>query len=341
MNPLERPEGPADLLALGLAFWRSKALLTAVELGVFGELSRGARSCEELVAALDLQGRGARDLFDALVALGLVTRIDKRYANSPVAEEYLVPDKRSYIGGALELASSRLYPVWGGLAEALRSGLPQNEAQHETDYYGNLTRDRDRLRVFLSAMSGLSLASSRAIADKFPWENFRTFADVGGAQGELSVGLCQQHRHLRGITFDLPAVQPYFEENVASHGLTDRVAFVAGDVFRDPLPSAEVLVMGHVLHNWGLEQKKLLVRKAYDALPPGGALVVYEALIDDERRENAFGMLMSLNMLLVTSGGFVFTGAECCSWMRDAGFRDARVEHLDGPDSMVIGTKEG
>jgi hypothetical protein len=332
--------GPAQLLSLGLSFWKAKALLSAIELGLFAELSGGPRSAAELVQGLGLNGRGAVDLFDALVALGVLTRTNGTYANSVAAEEYLVPHKPNYMGGALELANTRLYPTWGRLTEALRSGAPQNEAQHEEDYYGNLSRDRDRLRTFLDAMSGLSMASSRAIAQKFPWADYRTFADVGGAQGELSVELAKRHDHLHGVTFELPPVQPYFEERVRSFGFEDRLRFVAGDFFRDGLPEADVIVMGHVLHNWSLEQKKALVRKAYDALPVGGALVVYEALIDEERRENTFGMLMSLNMLLATSDGFVFTGRECEAWMLEAGFGGIRTLHLQGPDSMVIGLKK-
>jgi hypothetical protein len=115
--------------------------------------------------------------------------------------------------------------------------------------------------------------------------------------------------------------------------------FYPGDFFEDPLPTADVLVMGHILHDWGLEEKRLLLQKAYEALPEGGALVVYEALIDDERRENAFGLLASLNMLIETPAGFDYTGADCRSWMRDTGFRESHVEHLVGPDSMVVGIK--
>jgi cyclopropane fatty-acyl-phospholipid synthase-like methyltransferase len=329
----------ADLLALGLSFWNAKALLTAVELNVFAELAEGSRTSPELSIRLDLHGRGVEDLLDALVALGLLTRDDGRYANGDAAAAHLVPGLPGYVGGALELANSRLYPTWGSLTKALRTGLPQNEAQVDDDYYDNLTRHEERLRVFLRAMSGLSMASSRAIAEKFPWSRYGTFVDIGGAQGELSVGLARRHPHLRGITFDLPPVRPFFEEYVSASGLADRLSYVAGDFFNEALPSGDVIVMGHVLHNWNLEQKKMLITKAYAALPPGGVLVVYEALIDDERSQNAFGLLMSLNMLLVTAGGFVFTGQECLGWMRDAGFVDTRVEHLQGPDSMVIGMK--
>jgi hypothetical protein len=339
MSPSSGELSAANLLALGLSFWNAKALLTAVELHVFAELANGPRTSAELSELLHLHGRGVGDLLDALVALGILTRNDGRYANGAAAAEHLVPGLPGYMGGAFELANSRLYPTWGSLGKALRTGLPQNEAQVDDDYYDNLTRHEERLRVFLRAMSGLSMASSRAIADKFPWSEYGTFVDVGGAQGELSVGLARRHPHLRGVTFDLPPVRPFFEEYVSAAGFSERLSYVGGDFFSEDLPSGEVIVMGHVLHNWNLEQKKLLIAKAYSALPAGGVLVVYEALIDDDRSANAFGLLMSLNMLLVTTGGFVFTGQECMAWMRDAGFVETRVEHLQGPDSMVIGLK--
>jgi hypothetical protein len=188
-------------------------------------------------------------------------------------------------------------------------------------------------------MTGISLGAARVIAQKFPWRDHRTFIDIGGAQGALPVQVALAHPHLTGGNFDLPVVGLIFEEYVATFGLQERLRFMPGDFFRDKLPNTDVLVMGHVLHDWNLEQKKGLIGKAYDALPPGGALIVYEALIDDERRQNAFGLLMSLNMLIETPGGFDYTGADCCRWMTEAGFRLTRVEHLLGPDSMVVGIK--
>src|SRR5262249_3410081 len=147
------------------------------------------------------------------------------------------------------------------------------------------------------------------------------------------------HAHVTGGGFDLPAVGPLFEEYVASFNLAGRLRFTPGSFFADPLPEAEVLSMGHILHDWSLDEKLMLLAKAYAALPTGGSRIVYEALIDDARRQNAFGLLMSLNMLIETAGGFDFTGADCAGWMRQVGFRETRVEHLEGPDSMVVGIK--
>jgi hypothetical protein len=188
-------------------------------------------------------------------------------------------------------------------------------------------------------MSGVSSGAANAIAMKFDWQSYKTAVDVGAAQGMVPVTLARSHPHLETIGFDLPPVRPVFEEYVNQHGLTDRVRFQAGNFFEDALPSAEVIIMGHILHDWDLPQKKALLRKAYQALPKRGALIVYDAIIDDDRQENAFGLLMSLNMLIETAGGFDYTGADCQAWMREAGFTETRVEHLVGPDSMVIGVK--
>jgi hypothetical protein len=239
------------------------------------------------------------------------------------------------------MANARLYRFWGQLTEALRTGRPQNESKGDAGAspFDTLYRDPARLRQFLQGMTGISLGAARAIARQFPWGNFRTFLDVGGAQGALSVEVCRAHPHLRGANFDLPVVGPVFAEYAAASGVGDRLQFRSGDFFRDPLPPADVVVMGHILHDWDLDRKRALVAKAYAALPAGGSLIVYEALIDDERRHNAFGLLMSLNMLIETPGGFDYTGADCAGWLREAGFREARVEHLLGPDSMVVGLK--
>ncbi len=332
---------PDAILQLGLGFWGSKTLLSAIELGVFTELAGGPLTARELTSRLGLHERGARDFFDALVALRMLERDDAAgvYRNTPATDLYLDRAKPSYAGGILEMANARLYGFWGSLTEALRTGRPQNEVKDARDFFAELYSDPARLRQFLAGMTGISLGAARAIALKFPWERYTTFCDVGGAQGAVPVQVALAHPHLSGGNFDLPPVGPVFEEYVASFGLSDRLKFYPGSFFSDPLPRADVLIMGHILHDWDLEQKKMLLAKAYDALPEGGSLIVYEALIDDGRRENAFGLLMSLNMLIETPGGFDYTGADCQGWMREAGFRETRVEHLCGPDSMVVGVK--
>lgn len=327
-------------MQVGLGFWASKTLLSAVELGLFTELSQGPLSAEAVRERLNLHPRAARDFLDALVSLRLLERdAEGLYGNAPEADLFLDRAKPSYIGGMLEMANERLYPYWGSLTEALQTGRPQNEAKSGGNFFEALYADPVRLEGFLSAMTGLSLGAARAIAEKFPWNDYKTFIDIGGAQGGVPVQVALAHKHLTGGIFDLPTVGPVFEKYVARHGLSDRLRFYPGDFFKDKLPTADVLVMGHILHDWDMEEKRMLLKKAYDALPAGGALIVFEALIDDERRENTLGLLMSLNMLIETPGGFDYTGEDCSRWMREAGFSQTRVEHLAGPDSMVVGFK--
>ena len=331
---------PERILQTGMGFWASKTLLSAVEMELFTELAKHPEDLEAVAGRLGLHPRGSRDFLDALVALGFLQRDDAgRYANTPETDLFLDKRKPSYIGGILEMANHRLYGFWDHLTTALRTGEQQNEAKAGEDMFAKLYADPARLKEFLRAMSGVSRGANVAIAHQFPWADYQTFVDAGTAQGDLAVQIARINPHLNGIGFDLPEVAPIFEEYAVESGVADRVRFQGGSFFEGPLPEADVVLYGHILHDWDLEQKKHLLRIAYDAVPEGGAVIVYDAIIDDDRSANAFGLLMSLNMLVETEGGFDYTGADCQGWMREAGFRETRVEHLVGPDSMVIGIK--
>ncbi|HTL48026.1 MAG TPA: methyltransferase [Verrucomicrobiae bacterium] len=335
----EKELSHGSIMQLGLGFWASKTLLSAVELGLFTELAKGPADAASLAQKLGINLRSAPDFFDALVALGMLGRENGKYRNTEETGWFLDKAKPSYIGGILEMSNNRLYASWGTLTDALRAGKPQKDQAVEDDAFEKMYADAARLKEFLQAMTGISMEIANRIAAQFPWRNYKTFVDVGAAEGCLPVRVATNHPHLTGIGYDLAVVRPLFEEYVNSFGLAGRIRFESGDFFKDPLPKADVVVMGHILHDWNLEQKKILIRKAYDALPTGGAFLVFEALIDDDRSKNAFGLLMSLNMLIETPGGFDYTGADCSRWMKEAGFRETRVEHLVGPDSMVVGIK--
>ena len=330
---------PAKIMQLGVGFWGSKTLLSAIEIGLFTELAKGSLDAAALTKRLQLHPRSARDFFDALVALGMLKRTGARYANTAETALFLDRAKPSYVGGILEMCNARLYRFWGSLTEGLRTGKPQNEVKTGEDFFGTLYADSQRLEGFLKAMTGLSIGAGRAIAKKFPWKKYRTFMDVGCAQGGVAVEIALAHKHLAGGGMDLPVVRPVFESYAQARGVAQRLRFHPGDFFKDPLPKSDVIVMGHILHDWNLDEKMMLLRKAYDALAPRGALIVHEALIDDARKQNAFGLLMSLNMLIETHGGFDFTGADCREWMKDVGFTRTKVERLAGPDGMVVGFK--
>jgi hypothetical protein len=331
---------PDHILQVGLGFWASKTLLSAVEMQVFTELAKHPEPLPELSARLGLHPRSARDFLDALVALNFLERRDGIYYNTPATDLFLDTRKASYLGGMLEMANRRLYGFWGSLTTALRTGEPQNETSRgDTSLFTALYADPERLRAFLKAMTGLSRGANMTIARQFPWKDYKSAVDVGTAQGDLITQVALANPHIAGIGFDLPEVGPIFEDYVAENGLAARVGFHPGSFFDAPIPSADVVMMGHILHDWDLDTKKVLIRKAYEALPSGGALIIYESIIDDDRTKNAFGLLMSLNMLIETPGGFDYTGADCVGWMHESGFHSGRVEHLIGPESMVVGIK--
>ncbi|MFE6689166.1 methyltransferase [Streptomyces sp. NPDC057743] len=328
---------PRPVTDLMWAHWKTRTLLAAVELGVFTALAAGPLPAEELRERLDLHPRPAADFLDALVALGLLERTRGVYAGTPEALEFLDAGKpASYLGDSF---LSRGTGLGDDLVSVLRTGKAPDAGQDGRDFYADRYATPASTGAFQRDMTALSMGSARAIAERFPWERYRTLVDVGCAQGALPGWVLRRHPHLTAVGFDLPPAGPGFEAYLTRLGVADRAAFHPGDFFRDELPPADVVVLGHVLHNWSEPEKLQLLRKAYAALPPGGAVVVYETLIDDERRRNAVGLILSLIMHAEVPGGFDYTGAQGREWLHLVGFRETRVEHLDGPESMLVGFK--
>lgn len=335
---------PSQIMQVGMGFWASKTLLSAVELELFTRLGDDGLSPAELRDELGLHDRAVPDFPDALVALGLLERVgegrDARYRNTPSTGMFLDKRKPTYIGGLLEMANARLYPFWADLTEGLKTGKPQNEIKHSgKPMFEELYTDPDRLEQFMQAMSGISAGPFLALAEHFDFSRYETLCDVGGATGKLSIIVAGHHPHLRCISFDLPVVEPIAKRTIEAAGMSDRVSTASGDFFADPLPKADVITMGLILHDWALEGKMHLIRSAYDALPDGGAFIAIENIIDDARRENAFGLLMSLNMLIEFGDAFDFTGADFAGWCREVGFKDVQIVPLAGPTSAAIAYK--
>ncbi|HEX6362475.1 MAG TPA: methyltransferase [Albitalea sp.] len=325
-----RTLSPDSILQTGLAFWGSKALLSAVELGLFTVLAEGPQDGEQVRQRLGLHPRAVPDFLDTLLALGFLEREGSGrhavYRNTPETQAFL--DRRSpdYVGGILEMANARLYPFWGGLTEALRTGRPQNETKDGGEpMFAKLYEDPARLEQFMGAMSGISAANFRRLAERLDFTRHRTLADIGGATGQLACIVAERHPHLRCTTLDLPAVTAIARRHVERRGLAPRVSAQPIDFFADPFPRADVITMGMILHDWNLEKKLVLMRKAYDALPEGGCLVAIDHLIDDERRHNDFGLLMSLNMLIEFGDAFDYSGADFAQWAHSIGFSRTEV----------------
>jgi precorrin-6B methylase 2 len=342
--PAEGALDPSHILQVGMGFWASKTLLSAVELELFTQLDGEEMTGEQIRERLGLHPRATFDFLDTLVALGLLERDGTgsagRYRNTAHTAMFLNKRRPTYIGGLLEMCNARLYRFWGDLTEALRSGQPQNEVKHTgAPMFEELYRDERRLEQFMEAMRGIQMGNFHALAESFDFSRYRSVCDVGGATGQLSIVLATRHPHLRCTSFDLPVVEPIAKRNIDAAGLSERVSTAAGDFFVDPLPRADVICMGNILHDWNLDGKLKLIRSACQSLPEGGALIAIENVIDDDRRQNAFGLMMSLNMLIEFGDAFDYTGAQFDGWCRDAGFAETEVLPLTGPSSAAIAYK--
>jgi len=342
---MSRPAAdPSAILQTAFSFWSSKVLLTAVEFGLFTTLGSRRLTGPELGAELKLHPRAIGDFFDALVAMRFLDREgdgpEARYFNTPEGLLYLDAGSPRYVGGVLVMLNARLFRFWNDLPEALRTGRPQNEVKHgQKGIFEELYSDLPKLEQFLGAMTGLSRINFEVFAEQFDFARYRTLCDVGGATGLLCIEAAKRHPHLQCVSFDLPPVEPVARKHIEAAGLSDRIATASGDFFRDPLPQADVITMGMILHDWNLEKKRHLIRAAHDALPSGGALVVIEALIDDARRENVQGLLMSLNMLIEFGDAFDYSAADFRTWCQEAGFQRFEVMHLAGPSSAAVAYK--
>jgi hypothetical protein len=335
---------PSHIMQTATAFWASKVLLTAVELDLFTTLGDGQQSAAQLGKALGLHPRGTFDFFDALVALNFLGRDgdgpEGKYRNTPQTAAFLDKKSPAYIGGLPQMLNSRLFGFWNSLGTALKTGKPQNEIKHGgTSIFEALYANPDSLGEFLDAMTGFQAANFALLAQKFDFSKYKTVSDVGGALALLSRVVAAHHRHLSFTSFDLPPVEPLAQKHVRAAGMESRIKTISGDFLQDELPKADVLTMGNILHDWNLEKKKVLIKKAYEALPAGGAFVAIENVIDDARRENAFGLLMSLNMLIEFGDAFDYTGADFRGWCSEAGFQKFDIIPLAGPSSALVAYK--
>ncbi|HEX2736475.1 MAG TPA: methyltransferase [Polyangiaceae bacterium] len=334
---------PSHIMQVGTGFFATKTLLSAVELGLFSRLAAGPKTGVQLQRELELNPRATADFLDALVALGFLSRqgdsVVGTYGNTADTDAFLDRAKPTYVGGMLEFCNQRLYRIWGDLTQALRSGQPQSEMKSGESFFAAVYADEKRLEQFLGAMAGIQMGAFAALSSKFDFSPYKTLCDVGGAGAALCTLLAGTHEHLSLTSFDLPVVAPIAERNIRQRGLQERISVASGDFFADPLPRADVIVMGNILHDWNLEKKLHLLQAAYDALPAGGVLIAIENIIDDARSQNAFGLLMSLNMLLELGDGFDYTGADFAGWTRQIGFKQTSVMPLAGPTSAAIAYK--
>ncbi|MFJ8200397.1 methyltransferase [Streptomyces sp. NPDC096152] len=330
---------PGPLIKLTIADCAAKVLHSAVALGVFGALADGPREAAEVARRTGTHHRMLPDFLDALAGLGLLERTDGRYRNSALAQTYLVPDSASYLGGFIELTNETLYGTWGRLTEALRTGEPQHLDPDKGGFVGDRHQDPAKMKRFLAGLDAYSDRMGAELARRVDWSRYSSFTDLGGARGNLAAVLVQAHPHLTATCFDLERTRPLFTEHISGLGLADRIAFAGGDFFADPLPASDVVVLGHILHGFDTERRVELLRRVHDAVRPGGTVLVYDRMIDDDRSDPE-RLLSSLHMRLVSQDGSEYRIADCHTWLREAGFTGAGAEPLLGTHTLVTAHKE-
>ncbi|PNH08238.1 Tetracenomycin polyketide synthesis 8-O-methyl transferase tcmO [Tetrabaena socialis] len=361
IDQLLRVEGLPDLLLMSRLFKVSAALNTAAKLGLFTALDKhkeAGATAQQLSADLGLCQcpgfRAAADFLDLLVSVGCLERAGDgpvaRYRNAAVAERHLVKGGPEYVaappipGGILCLNSDRSYPMFEYLAPALQQGeMPAEAFQRVPDIHTIFGSDDAAAEFFADGMTGASLGNFELLAQRFPFGRFASLGDLGGSSGCLACCVAKRHTHMSVATYDLPPVHAAAERYVAAQGCGERVQVRDYDFFSpDPVPGAhDVLTLGMVLHDWGLDKKLLLMRKAHAALPAGGALIAIDNLIDDERRSSPVQLGMSLNMLLEfgRENAFDYTFKEFTDWATLVGFQRVELIALAGTTQAAVAYK--
>ncbi|MCM2387228.1 acetylserotonin O-methyltransferase [Streptomyces albipurpureus] len=329
---------PGPLIRLTIADCAAKALHSAVTLGVFRALADGPADAARTAELASLHPRMATDFLDALTGLGLLERAEGRYRNSVLAQTYLVPSSPSYLGGFVELTNETLYSTWGRLTEALRTGSPQHLDPDKGGFVGDRHQDPAKMKRFLAGLDAYSDRMGAELARRVDWARYGSFTDLGGARGNLAAVLVQAHPHLTATCFDLERTRPLFTEHVGRLDAADRIAFAGGDFFADPLPAADVFVLGHILHGFDTGRRRALLRRVFDAVGPGGTVLVYDRMIDDDRSDPE-RLLSSLHMRLVSPEGSEYRVADCRSWLREAGFTGGGAEPLLGTHTLITAHK--
>lgn len=304
MPPLSSLPDPSLVLDLLEAFRRSKTMFAAVELGVFDALQREPQTLDQLAVALSANPDALERLLNACVGLQLLRLQDGRYENTPAAATYLTSHSDARLTGYIRYSNSAMWQLWSHLEDAVREGSHRWKQAYGWDgpIFSHFFRNDEAKRDFLMGMHGFGVITSPHVAAAFDLSPFRTIADLGGATGHLVIAACQHYPHLRGVVFDLPDAIPLAREIVGASNVADRIELAAGDFFADPLPAADLYALGRILHDWSEEKIDRLVARIYEALPPGGGLLIAEKILASDGSGPRWAQMQNLNMLTCTEG---------------------------------------
>jgi acetylserotonin N-methyltransferase len=332
---------PAPVLELIHAHRRTKAMFTAVSMGVFDCLAEGTASAPTVAKRLGAHPDAMERLLDGCVALGFLQKDGDLYSNLPVASTFLTRTSPDTLSGYILYANQALYPLWGNLEAAVREGTNRwaQTFGRNVPIFDHFFRTDKARRDFISGMHGFGLLSSPSVVTAFDLSRFRRLVDLGGASGHLVLTACAVYPELQGVLFDLPAVIPTARDYVDRSPHRARVALVAGDVFVNPLPEADLFALGRVIHDWPEEKIRPLLAKVWQRLPSGGALLIAEKLLNDQKSGPVVALMQSLSMLVCTEGK-ERTLAEYTALLREAGFTNVEGKVTSAPLDAILAVKD-
>jgi acetylserotonin N-methyltransferase len=332
---------PAPVLDLIEAFRRSKTMFAALALGVFDRLREQPAGAAELARLLEADAGALERLLDGCVGLGLLRKQAGVYRNQPVADVYLCSASPHSMHGYVLYSDEVLFPMWANLADAVREGTHRWKQTFGLDgaIFSHFFRTDGAMRDFILGMHGAGMVSSPLAVTAFDLSRFRRMVDLGGATGHLVIAACERYPALRGAVFDLGRVTAIAREKVAQSPARGRIEVLAGDFFEDDLPAADLYALGRVLHDWSEEKIDALLGVVYDKLPPGGALLIAEKLLDQDKSGPVPALMQSLNMLVITEGR-ERTAGEYEALLRKAGFAQVEARRTGSVLDVVLATKE-
>lgn len=326
--PVDVP--PPALLDLATGYQRSQTLFALLELAVPTKLAERPRTRVELAVDLGLAPLAADRFLHAAVALGLLARDGELFRNTEVTERFLVKGRETYLGDQFLRYAATSYPLWSGLADRLRAWVPGATDQQDPT-------DDDQGAESMRAQHTFSLLVGRALGRAYDFSRHRALLDLGGGSGAMAIGVCEQNPGLRAEVLDLPAIAPVAAEMIARAGLSDRVRHRAGDFKRDELPTGfDVALLANLLSVSSEATNRALLARLYDALPPGGAVILSGWILDDARTSPLVPVLFCLEDINRVAPDVERSAAVYGAWLRDAGFVDVGRTMYCPPTSMIV-----
>jgi hypothetical protein len=346
MSAVQTPvAGPAadQIMQMATGFWVSKTVFTGLELGVFEALAGRPKTIGEIQSSTGLPADGLGRLLTGLASLGLIHRQGDTWANSENSERHLVSSSPAFIGGIFAHFSYDLYPLWRYLPDAVKAETPRwGQAfglPDDANPFAPMYEDPQRLAGFMQTMHALAMPVVHELVERYDFSSYHHLMDVGGALGSLPVAVLPKYPELRATILELPPVQPHAEAFIAKHGLSDRITVVTGDFLRAPLPTgADIITLGYIIHDWNDAESVGILQRCYEALEPGGTILISEKILNDDKTGPVPAALMNLNMLTAMHGR-ERTIREYTAILESAGFTDVQSTIYEGPRDVITARK--